>query len=178
MKKLITALALVAATSVALADSFTLEYTNADVIGKVDQKRYKIGYKHDLTKTLSADVSTVMSVNDGTNALGARQELGLTNKFGSFYTRAAIGQKFSNTTHTGYYLVEPGVQVPVDDYSFKFGYRYRTATDSAVLDQTRTTRLGVSYKLDKTNSISTGYDRMRGDSNQNSVSIAYTRNFN
>lgn len=182
MKKLITAAGLVLAMSSVFADSITVQYLNANVLDKEDQKQYSLTYKHDISKGLSADIGSSTTQTDGTNALSARLEAGMTKTYdlGSgfgFYTRGAIGQKLTNTKQDGYYVVEPGINYASGNFKYKVGYRYRSATSQDNNDQTHTARVGVSYALTKADSVGLNFDRMRGDSNQNSVAIAYTRSF-
>jgi hypothetical protein len=182
MKKLIAITALVAATS-AMADSVTAEYQAVDVKGGAEQNLFLLGYKRDITKTFAADVSMSNTVTEGTNTVGARYEAGVTGTYDlvgpvKFYTRAALGEKTASGSQFTYYVIEPGVQVPLTgSLTAKLGWRYRSAVDSANGDQTHTTRVGVAYALSKTDSIGVRYDRMRGDAEQNSVAVNYTRSF-
>jgi len=94
------------------------------------------------------------------------------------YTKVAVGEKLTSGGPKEYYSIEPGIVVRLNkDISVRAGYRYRTAFDSAVHDTTRTQRLGASYALTKKDSVNLRFDRVRGDSVQNSWNLAYTRSF-
>jgi hypothetical protein len=96
------------------------------------------------------------------------------------YTRAAIGEKFTNTSNFSYYSVEPGVTAPIGSTGLtaRVGYRFRNAFDpSANADTTRTWRAGLSYDLTKKDTIGVRYDRVRGDSNADGIAVNYTRSF-
>lgn len=182
MKKLIAIGALVAATS-AMADSVTAEYQAVDVKGGAEQGLFLVGYKHEINKTFAVDASMSNTITEGTNAVGARYEAGVTGTYDlvgpvKFYTRGAIGEKTASGAQFTYYVIEPGVQFPIAGaLSGKVGWRWRSATDTARGDQTHTTRVGLNYALTKVDSIGVRYDRMRGDADQNAVAVNYTRSF-
>lgn len=184
MKKILTILALVAATS-AMADSVTLSRQSIDVIdSKNDQTQYSLSYKHVFNQTFAGDVQFSNTQTENTNALGARIEGGLTASaplFGSVkgYVRTALGQRYSNTKSYQYYSVEPGITMPVGPVNVKVGYRWRDATDNTVnsSEETSTKRVNISYPLTKNDSIALGFDRERGDANKNGTTISYTRTF-
>lgn len=184
MKKLLTILAMVAATS-AMADSVTLSRQSNDVLdSNKDQTQYSLSYKHDFNKTFAGDVQFSNTQTDVTNSLGTRLEAGLTANtplFGSVkgYVRTALGQRYSNGKDYQYYSIEPGLTTNVGPFNVKIGYRLRDATDSKVnsSEDTRTKRLKISYPLSKNDAIAIGFDRERGDANKNGTSISYTRSF-
>lgn len=181
MKKII-AIAVLSASTLAFADSVTLESSKVRVVDGQDQQQVKLSVKHDFTKSLTGDVSITQTQTDVTNALGNRVEAGLTPSFGvaglNAYTRVAVGQKFSNTTAFAYYSIEPGVSLPVGPVVVKAGYRFRSAIDTGMnADTTHTQRVGVSYALSKSDSIGINYDRMRGDAQQNITAVNYTHGF-
>jgi hypothetical protein len=183
MKKILAMLSLVASGLSFAGSSATVEfadYTN-QVAGGANSKLYSLIVKHDLSNTLAADVGFGNQVTDGTGALSTRLEAGLTATntiFGSVkgYTRIGVGQKYTNTTDFTYYSVEPGVSMPVGPFTAKLGWRYRSATqlDS---DQTHTARASLTYPLNKNDSVTVGFDRIRGDTENNVVKVSYTRNF-
>jgi len=180
MKKIIALLTFVSCT--AMADSITIRYQTADVIGKQGQQQYSLSYNHSLFKNLTTDVGISSVTVDGTGALSNRIEAGLTpsypvlNNF-TLYTRVAVGNKITNTRATSYYAVEPGVRLPLGPFTASIGYRYRDSFEDKNKDQTNTTRFGLRYRIDKTDTLSVTYDRMRGDSNQNAWSLGYTKTF-
>ncbi len=183
MKKIIAILAL-ATAGAAYAGSATVEYqawenpnTKADTTGLVLTVREELG------KQVVGDV--VLSVNqaDANKAFGGRTETGLTYSvpFGKFtgYVRGAVGLKHvSGSNDTSYYSVEPGVGYGLTDrLAVRVGYRYRDAFSDGVADQTRTSRVGLTYALSKHDAVGVRYDRARGDSDQNIVALSYTRRF-
>ena len=130
----------------------------------------------------AADVSFANAQTDGTNALSTRLEAGLTGTMPvgpvNVYTRAATGEKYTNTTSFGYYSIEPGVAVPFGALTAKVGYRYRSAYDSDVNnDQTHTMRYSLSYALSRADTIGVRYDRVKGDNDQKITAVTYTRSF-
>lgn len=183
MKKLIAMFSMVLATS-AFADSATLEYQNitAKDTTSPTQSLYLLAVKHNFNDTWAGDVIASTSQTDKTNALGGRQEMGLTYTqpvLGSysFGTRVAVGQKFTNTASTGFYSVEPSISAPLGPFTAKVGYRYRTATNSSVTDTTRTNRFGVSYPLTKQDTVGIRLDKVMGDLRQDVWAFNYTRAF-
>jgi opacity protein-like surface antigen len=184
MKKIVTIAALMAATTLASAASVTVELQNQQGDrGARDSTNYALSVQESLNKTFAADVGVTTFQEDGTKSLSNRLELGLTGTrpFGkvSLYTRAAIGEKFTNGADFGYYSVEPGVIYNISDkLSAKVGYRFRTGFgDNGNLDTTHTARAGVSYAVTKVDSIGVRYDQVRGDAFNHSFNFAYTRSF-
>jgi hypothetical protein len=186
MKKIATILSLAASTA-AFAGSVSLEGASQDTQDGADQRSASITVSENITKSLAAHLQLSSTQTDTTNAVSTRVETGLTantNVFGPVdgYARVAVGQKYS-TAGTGnftYYSVEPGVKVPLGtDWTASLGYRYRTAVVDAVAkqDTTETTRLGVAYRLSRTDSVAFRYDLVTGDIKQNAYSLSYTRSF-
>lgn len=183
MKKIIATVAMLAFAGLASAVTVTVE--GQDVKGDngaANSNAYKFAVNEQVTKSIAVDVSTTQSVTDGTNALSNRLEAGVTGfmPVGPFtaYTRVALGEKYTNGSNYGYYSVEPGVIYKVNDrLSVKAGYRFRDDVKTAVHDQTRTARIGVSYALTAKDTIGVRYDRLRGDSATHSYNFAYTRGF-
>ena len=181
MKKILAIVAL-AATGLAYADSVSLEGQHINNVGASAQTQYVLGVKKDLTSMFAADVSFANAQTDGTNALSTRLEAGLTGTMPvgpvNVYTRAATGEKYTNTTSFGYYSIEPGVAVPFGALTAKVGYRYRSAYDSDVNnDQTHTMRYSLSYALSRVDTIGVRYDRVKGDNDQKITAVTYTRSF-
>ena len=181
MKKILAIVAL-AATGLAYADSVSLEGQHINNVGASAQTQYVLGVKKDLTSMFAADVSFANAQTDGTNALSTRLEAGLTGTMPvgpvNVYTRAATGEKYTNTTSFGYYSIEPGVAVPFGALTAKVGYRYRSAYDSDVNnDQTHTMRYSLSYALSRADTIGVRYDRVKGDNDQKITAVTFTRSF-
>ena len=181
MKKILAIVAL-AATGLAYADSVSLEGQHINNVGASAQTQYVLGVKKDLTSMFAADVSFANAQTDGTNALSTRLEAGLTGTMPvgpvNVYTRAATGEKYTNSTSFGYYSIEPGVAVPFGALTAKVGYRYRSAYDSdANNDQTHTMRYSLSYALSRADTIGVRYDRVKGDNDQKITAVTYTRSF-
>ena len=188
MKKiaLATILAIVATSS--FAASVGIQYQNQEgQSGTANSNAYVITVKEDITKNFAADVQATTTATESTGGLSSqRLELGGTGSvalapslpFG-LYTRVAAGQKFTSTTNYSYYSVEPGVTMPFGKtgLSARVGWRYRAAFDSANADETRTWRAGLNYQINKANAVGVRYDSVRGDTNQNTVAVGYTRSF-
>lgn len=184
MKKLFTILAMLAITTSAMADSVTFENQSLNNVTGNDQNMYLIAVRHSFTNSIAGDVVFSNVQTENTNALSTRLEGGVTAStplFGSVkgYVRTAIGQKYTNTKDYQYYSIEPGLSAPVGPFTVKVGYRHRDATDNAVnkTENTQTWRSTVSYALSKKHSISVGYDRTRGDSDQKITKVGYTYEF-
>ena len=182
MKNILAILA-IATASTAFAGSVSIEGRKIDNNSSADQTQYKLTVKEKITKLLDGDLSFSNTVTDGTGALGTRIEggvTGTTQQVGPVagYVRIAAGQKFSNTTDFSYYAIEPGVLIPMGNFTGKIGYRYRSAFDSTANgDQTNTWRAGVSYAVTKKDAVGIRFDSVRGDSNQKIWAVGYTRGF-
>jgi hypothetical protein len=179
MKKIFAILALAITGTAFAADSFTVEGQHIDNVGAAAQKQYVLGVKKEF-KGFAGDIAFQNAQTDGTNALSTRLEAGATvNGPVGLYARAAVGQKYSNTADFTYYSIEPGIAVPVGyGLTAKAGWRYRSAVDSTQYnDQTHTARYALSYALNKSDSIAVKYDRVKGDSDQKTVAVAYTVGF-
>lgn len=184
MKKIFAILALAITGNAFAVDSFTVESQNIKTVNSsVAQHAYVLGIKHDFNSTFAGDIAFTNTQTDSTKALGTRLETGLTASqplFGSVkgYTRVSIGEKYSNTAATSYYTIEPGVTTPIGPFTAKLGMRWRSAIDSSVNnDQTHTVRATVGYPLTAKDNLYVRYDRIRGDSNQNSVIVGLTHAF-
>jgi len=179
MKKLVIA-TLVALSGLAFAgDSVTLEGQHINNAGAAAQQQYVLGVKKDFG-SVAGDVAIQNAQTEGTNALSTRLEAGATvNGPVGLYARAAIGQKYTNTTDFTYYSIEPGIAAPIGyGLTAKVGYRFRSAFDGTQNnDQTHTARYALSYALSKDDTLTAKYDRVNGDSNQKVIGLAYTRGF-
>jgi len=181
MKKIVIA-SLIALAGSAFAASVTLEGQNQiGDKGATDSTNSQITVRESLNKMLTVDVGSTQYTTAGTHALSTRDEAGLTLAMPvgpvGVYTRVAAGDKFTNTTHFGYYSVEPGVTYTIGAVTAKVGFRFRDAFNEANLDATRTTRAGVSYAVTKKDAIGVRFDRVTGDSTNHSYNVSYTRSF-
>ena len=180
MKKIFAILALAITGTAFAADSFTVEGQHINNAGAAAQQQYVLGVKKEFTG-FAGDLAFSNAQTEGTNALSTRLEAGATvaGPMG-LYARAAVGQKYSNTTDFTYYSIEPGIAAAVPGVAgltAKFGYRFRSAFESASNDQTHTARYSLAYALSKNDTVAVKYDRVQGDSNQKVVAVAYTRGF-
>ena len=182
MKKIFAILALAVSTT-AMADSINIEKRIVQGVGTTDSTAYRMLYTHNVNKQVNADVSISQTQSDtASKAIGTRIEGGLSYRYPIIGNltggiRVGIGEKFSTKGNATYYAVEPSVSMPVGPVNVRVGYRYRSAVDSKDGDQTNTARLNVSYRLTKQDTVNIRYDRMRGDSNANTIGLGYTRSF-
>lgn len=183
MKKIFAILAL-ASAGVAYAGSATVEYQSwENPTTKADTTGLRIAVQENLTKQLAGDVSLSVNQKEATNNLAGRAEVGLTYSTAigpvTGYVRGGTGVKFENgVDNHSYYSIEPGVGFRITEkLSTKVGYRYRTAFNDAINDQTRTVRVSAAYSLTKVDSVGVKFDRQRGDSEQNIVGLFYNRKF-
>jgi hypothetical protein len=184
MKKLLIGLMVALASTLALADSVIVEGSDVNgVNGGKDGKGFLMKYGKNWTQNFETDVQYQTTQTDGTNAMSTRIEVGAIPSynlgFGTFYTRAAYGEKYNTTGNFKYYSVEPGVIVPLGNgFSTRIGYRFRDAVDSdKYADHTKTARVGVRYDFNKQDAVNLRYDRVRGDINQNILALSYIRSF-
>ena len=184
MKKLLATAILGLASLTALASGrATIEQSSAEgVNGAKNSSGYLINYSTPITKTLDGGFQMTTAQTDGTNSVSTRVEAFITPRynlgFGTAYFRTGVGTRLNSTGSSEFYAVEPGIIIPLGgNFSTRIGYRYRAAFDSGVADTTRAERVGVTYALTKKDAFTVRYDRVRGDSNQNSWNFAYTRGF-
>jgi outer membrane autotransporter protein len=181
MKKIlaIVAVALFTATAAQAQGFGSVEYGSRDgVDGNADSNAVKVTLGSKINENVSVDVSSRFAKQDGSTSNNTtRLEAGVTGTMPlasgfSIYTRGAVGERFTSTGDNSYYAVEPGVKYAVTPaLTAKVGYRYRDAFTSSDNDLTRTWRLGADYALTKQHSIGLGYDRVRGDSNFNAITV-------
>jgi len=179
MKKIFAILAVAISGTAFAADSFTVEGQHINNAGAAAQQQYVLGVKKEFNG-FAGDLAFSNAQTEGTNSLSTRLEAGATvNGPVGLYARAAIGQKYSNTTDFSYYSVEPGIAVPVGyGLTAKAGYRFRSAFDgSQNNDQTQTARHALAYALSKEDTVAVKYDRVKGDNNQKIIAVQYTRGF-
>jgi len=181
MKKIAIATLVLAAFGAMAADSFTFEGQHINNAGAAAQQQYVLGVKKEFSG-FAGDLAFSNAQTEGTNSLSTRLEAGATvNGPVGLYARAAVGQKYTNTTDFTYYSVEPGIAAAVPGVAgltAKVGYRWRSAMDSTQNnDQTHTARYSLAYALSKNDTVALKYDRVNGDNNQKVVAVAYTRGF-
>lgn len=182
MKKIFAILAM-AISTVAVADSINFETRSVQGVGTTDSTAYRMLYTHDVNKQVRADVSISQTQSDtASKAIGTRIETGLSYRFPLIGNltggiRVGLGEKFSTKGNDTFYAIEPSVSMPVGPVNVRVGYRYRSAVDTDKGDQTNTARLNISYPLTKQDAVNIRYDRMRGDSNANTIGLGYTRSF-
>ena len=177
MKKLLAALALAGLASTSFAQSSAwIDLQNQTADGSPDQGQVQIGVKTKLTNLLSVDGSVSLAQNDYSTTAsksfksGGRADFGLTAQAPLFgpvdgYARLGLGEKApSGTEHFTYHSEEIGVvyHAPYNLHA-KVGYRYRTAFQDGKGDTTNTTRLALTYDINKTNSIVLRRDIVRAD---------------
>jgi hypothetical protein len=182
MKKIIAIAALLAFAGIASAASVTVEGQDQQGDkGAKDSTNYALSVKESINKNFAGDVGFTNYQQKDTNALSTRLEAGVTGSMPvgpvDVYTRVALGQKYTNTGSFGYYSVEPGVAYTFGKATAKLGYRYRDSFKEANEDQSDTIRVGLSYALTKHDTVGVRYDRARGDSNNHSYNLSYTRGF-
>jgi opacity protein-like surface antigen len=184
MKKVFITAALLAASTFVNAASVTVEgQFQQGHRGARDSDNYALSVKESINKTFTADLGFTAYQQDGTKSLSNRLEAGITGTVPvgpvNLYTRAAVGEKFTNGSDFAYYSVEPGVVYNfTNKLSGKVGYRFRNGFgDNGNLDTTHTARAGVSYAVTKNDTVGVRYDQVRGDSFNHSVNFAYTRSF-
>lgn len=178
MKKLLAALALAGLASTSFAQtSAWVDLQNQTADGSPDQSQVQVGVKRAITKLLSIDGSVSLAQNDYSTTAsksfktGGRAEAGLTAQAPIFgpvdgYARLGVGEKAPNgTEHFTYHSEEIGVvyHAPYNLHA-KVGYRYRTAFQDGKGDTSNTTRLALTYDINKTNSIVLRRDILRADS--------------
>ena len=185
MKKFFAAVAVLAVSSAFASGSATIEYQNADgVNNSASQTGYSATLRQDINKDFTGDAAFQTRTNDSTGNLATqRLEAGITGRLPlgpvTPTLRLAIGEKFASTYHYAYYIVESGVNAPIGatDLTARLAWRYRSAWNTANLDETRTWRYGLSYAINKEHAVNLRYDVQRGQSNQNVMAVGYTRSF-
>tara|TARA_B100000902_G_scaffold91805_1_gene95275 strand:- start:1504 stop:2097 length:594 start_codon:yes stop_codon:yes gene_type:complete len=136
-----------------------------------------------LNDVFSAEVKTRLKVKDSSTDNDQRAEIALIASkkiMGpvSLYTRGGAGFKMTRNKSHEYWHIEPGLKYNLSNkWSIKGGVRFRDSFDS-IYEQTDVTyKAGVSYKLDKNNSIGVGSKFKRGDSQYNAIGVSYKVNF-
>jgi hypothetical protein len=201
MKKTILALAMIAAIGSAAAQtSVNLGYqkqSRDDGVGP-DQAQYSLGVKQKVTDLLSVDVGINAAQNDYSATASksfkdtTRVEIGGTVQKAVFgpvdaYGRLGLGYKApSGTEMFGYHSEEIGLvyHAPYGIHA-KVGYRWRSAIDTNVAagrtDTSETTRLALTYDINKTSSIALNRDNVRQDASngydQTAYNVVYTVKF-
>lgn len=185
MKKTIIALSLLALAGAASAGSVSVSGAQAEATATgIKSNRLTFGYKTELAKGFAGDVSISNTSNNSTNALSNRTEVGVTAgvlEAGrlSSNVRVATGAKMvSGSETTYYYAVEPGVNYKLtDSLTARVAYRFRDAYANDVADRSNTNRVSLSYALSKSNTVSVGYDKVRGAGAEKAVSVGLSHSF-
>lgn len=188
MRKFALATLLALAVGSASAVEVRLEAQDADgKNGTASQNVGELSVKQAINSNFAGDITVKQYRTDGTHDLATRTEIGVTGSNGyklgvpfTAYTRVALGEKFaSGSTGYGYYSVEPGVAVPVGatGATASLGYRFQNAFNDSHNDLTRTWRAKVGYDLTKNDNVYVGFDRIRGDSEQNVTRLGYIHRF-
>lgn len=188
MRKFALATVLALAAFGATAAEVRLEAQDADgKNGTASQSVYELSVKQAINTNFAGDLTVKQYRTDGTHALANRVEAGVTASNGyklgipfTAYTRVALGEKYaSGSAGYSYYSVEPGVAVPVASTgaTASLGYRFQNAFSDSQNDLTRTWRAKLGYDVTKSDNIYVGFDRVRGDSEQNVTKVGYIHKF-
>lgn len=183
MKKILIAFVLglgLSFSAMAAENNFVkFEYEFNQVDGNHDngnQFNVQVGHKYDNGIKLDAKGEFARANNTGN--LGDRFELGAGYELGFLNIRGAVGEKFTNGDQYAYYLIEPGVKVPLDQNLSVFAkYRFRDAFDSGRTEETHRVKLGAEYALTKTTAVEASVARSWGDAQYNTVQVAYAIKF-
>ena len=136
-----------------------------------------------LNDVFSAEVKTRLKVKDNSTDNDQRAEIALIASkkiMGpvSLYTRGGAGFKMTRNKSHEYWHIEPGLKYKLSDkWSIKGGVRFRDSFDSIYEQSDITYKAGISYKLNKNNSIGVGSKFKRGDSQYNAIGVSYKVNF-
>ena len=136
-----------------------------------------------LNDVFSAEVKTRLKVKDNSTDNDQRAEIALIASkkiMGpvSLYTRGGAGFKMIRNKSHEYWHIEPGLKYKLSDkWSIKGGVRFRDSFDSIYEQSDITYKAGISYKLNKNNSIGVGSKFKRGDSQYNAIGVSYKVNF-
>jgi hypothetical protein len=183
--KMLALASLIAASSIASAQSVTVGFAQKDLDSGAKEHQNSISVKTKAYGSFTGDVGIFATQNDNTNTLSNRYELGatytqpLTSSL-SADVRVAQGWKAkSGSEVTTYYVIEPSVTAKITGtpLSVKAGYRVRNAWESNVADNSTTSRLSLGYNLTAKDRISLGRDWQRGDGANTQTSLQYTRAF-
>lgn len=191
MKKFLLTVSLVALSFTAYAEPQNFvhgQYTFRDSIaGQSDEANAQginltVGRK--VGKGIVLDGGVQVRQENGSNSrdttrleAGATYDLPLSH-YVSFYTRGAVGYKLTDQEDSTYYSVEPGLAFQVTQpLRVNVGYRYRDAFNNNIFDKSNTVRVGAEYALDKTQSVTAGFDRAYGDSEFFGVNVGYAVKF-
>lgn len=181
MKKilLVTLLAL-AATTVQAADNFgKIEYAFRDIDGDAPNKNgLNITVGHKFNPSWAIDGKAEIRVENGTESVSNRLELGTTYSEKNLFVRGSVGEKFKEGSSFAYYTVEPGAKFDLTkDLKLIGSYRYRNAFNTSNDDETHRAQVGAEYSLDKTSAVTASVGRSWGDTQYNSVNVGYKVNF-
>ena len=200
MKKLLAILVLSGITSTAMAQtSVTVAYQqrSTDNGSSPDQSQTQLQVKQGLGNGFAIDFGIRAAQNDYSAKASqsfkdsTRAEGGVSYQQALYgpvdgYARLGIGQKApSGTEGFWYHSEEVGVigKLP-HGFKARMGYRWRQemfTETSSQLDTNETFRLGLSYDIDKNNTIGINRDKISQDAanggNQTAHFVTYTRRF-
>lgn len=200
MKKILAILVLSGITSVAMAQtSVTIAYQqrSTDNGSSPDQTQKQLNVKHGLGNGFAIDfgiraaqneysVKASQSFKDSTRVEGGVSYQQAIYGPVDGYARLGIGQKAPSGTEAFWYHSEEVGVIGKLPYGFKarVGYRWRQemfTETSSQLDTNETFRLGLSYDIDKNNTIGINRDKISQDAanggDQTAHFISYTRRF-
>jgi hypothetical protein len=183
MKKIALATVLALAATMASAAEVRLEAQDANGTNTTaGQRVYELGVKQAITNDLAGDIVVKNYRTDGTDKLSTRYEAGLTGSVTTgpvgVYFRGAVGEKYvSGANGFSYYSVEPGIAVKKGLVGASLGYRFQDTFSNSQNDTTRTWRAKLGYDVTKNDTVYVGYDRQRGDSDQNITKVGYIHRF-
>lgn len=178
MKKVILAILLTIAVTAQAEDNrnavhiqYAFRDTVADSADKPNRQGVNFTFSRKVLDQLTWDINNQFrSENGSAGHESNRLETGLAYQAPLaqdivFYTRTAVGYKFTDNLDNTYYSIEPGVKFQLTSpLNVRVGYRYRDSFNDKISDQTNTVRLGSEYALDKTQTLTFGVDRAWGDS--------------
>ena len=151
--------------------------------GGSNASEYGLTVGKKLNDVFSAEIKTRLKVKDSSTSNDQRAEFALIGSkkvYGklSMYTRGGAGYKLTRDKSHEYWHIEPGLKYKLNDvWSIKGGVRFRDSFDSIYEQSDITYKAGISYKLDKNNSIGIGSKFKRGDSQYNAIGVSYKVNF-
>jgi len=200
MKKILAILVLSGITSTAMAQtSATVAYQqrSTDNGSSPDQYQTQLQVKHGLGNGFAIDFGISAAQNDYSAKASqsykdsTRVEAGVSYQQALYgpvdgYARLGIGKKAPSGTEGFWYHSEEVGVIGKLPYGFKarMGYRWRQemfTETSSQLDTNETFRLGLSYDIDKKNTIGINRDKISQDAanggDQTAHFVTYTRRF-
>ena len=183
MKKTIIASIIAISASTAFAGAVTAEYQAADgQYGTAGNTALVLNVEEYVAPNISIDIGGTNTQTNSASQLSTRIEAGVTyfKPVGPVVAsvRVGAGEKYTSGANTEYWSIEPAVSYNLTEkLSAKVGYRYSTAVDSRVADQTRTFRVGTEYAITKDYGIGARLEQVRGDTSTNVIALTVTHSF-